>query len=68
MANIRKGDYKRFEGQPKEVSGRVGWCDFYKHRGYLSIGQMKAHACERKLCKFFIPLAHEYWTNKKECE
>ena len=54
----------KFVGQPKP-SNAVGRCVHNKHRGLLSLRNMKNHKCEQKSCPFFIPLKdHPYWQDK----
>ena len=43
----------------------VGWCNNNKHRGKLSIKQMKNHKCLQHQCKFFCKnLKHPYWETR----
>jgi hypothetical protein len=40
----------------------VGWCNHRKHKGKLSVKQMKSHECLKKQCVFFVKNEkHQYW-------
>ena len=44
----------------------VGWCSHNKHRGKLSVRQMKNHECLKKQCRFFTKNeAHSYWAERE---
>ena len=46
----------------------VGWCNHNKHRGKLSVRQMKQHKCLAKQCSFFTRNeAHDYWA-QRDCD
>lgn len=45
----------------------VGWCNHNKHRGKMSIKQMKSHECLKKQCPFFTKNPrHCYWEQKAQ--
>jgi adenosylmethionine-8-amino-7-oxononanoate aminotransferase len=60
----RRGDYKSFIGQPKKGKA-VAWCGHYKHRGYLSLNNMRNHRCLEKQCRYFVKIAHPYWEERE---
>ena len=44
----------------------VGWCSHNKHRGKLSVKQLKNHKCIAKQCPFFTKNPrHNYWGQKE---
>ena len=61
----RRGDYKSFIGQPKKGKA-VAWCGHYKHRGYLSLNNMRNHRCLEKQCRYFVKIAHPYWEEREK--
>lgn len=61
----RRGDYKSFIGQPKKGKA-VAWCGHYKHRGYLSLNNMRNHKCLEKQCRYFVKIAHPYWEEREK--
>ena len=61
----KRGDYKSFIGQPKKGKA-VAWCGHYKHRGYLSLNNMRNHKCLEKQCRYFIKIAHPYWEEREK--
>ena len=45
----------------------VGWCSHNKHRGKLSVRQLKQHQCLKKQCIFFTKNEqHEYWDQREQ--
>ena len=45
----------------------VGWCSHNKHRGKLSVRQMKQHKCLGKQCMFFTKNEkHNYWKRREQ--
>ena len=45
----------------------VGWCNHNKHRGKLSLKQMKQHKCLTKQCPFFVRNEqHNYWAQRDQ--
>jgi hypothetical protein len=45
----------------------VGWCSHNKHRGKLSVRQMKQHKCIAKQCQFFTKNErHIYWQQQEQ--
>lgn len=61
----KRGDYKSFIGQPKKGKA-VAWCGHYKHRGYLSLNNMRNHRCLEKQCRYFVKIAHPYWEEREK--
>lgn len=61
----KRGDYKYFIGQPKKGKA-VAWCGHYKHRGYLSLNNMRNHKCLEKQCGYFVKIAHPYWEEREK--
>lgn len=61
----KRGDYKSFIGQPKKGKA-VAWCGHYKHRGYLSLNNMRNHKCLEKQCRYFVKIAHPYWEEREK--
>ena len=58
--------YTEFQGQPKQERA-VGWCGLYKHRGYLSLKNVKNHKCIEKKCNYFAPINnHPYWQSRNK--
>ena len=54
-----------FSNQPKGIP--VGWCNHNKHRGKLSVKQMKQHKCLSKNCMFFAKNErHNYWKQRDQ--
>lgn len=44
----------------------VGWCRHNKHRGKLSVRQMKQHKCLAKECPFFVKnKKHQHWVDRE---
>ena len=44
----------------------VGWCHHNKHRGKLSVKQMRKHQCLKKQCPFLAKnLKHSYWEERE---
>lgn len=44
----------------------VGWCNNFKHKGKLSLRQMKNHKCLSKKCPFFKKNEeHTYWKERE---
>lgn len=45
----------------------VGWCNYRKHRGKLSLKQMKSHECLKKQCKYLKKNDnHPYWNQREQ--
>ena len=44
----------------------VGYCHYYKHRGFMSIKLVKLHKCLEKNCPYLHKYEHPIW-EKKNC-
>ena len=44
----------------------VGYCKFYKHKGYLTKEEFKTHECAKKQCKCFVPNYNSVYLQNRE--
>lgn len=54
----------RFMSNQPDRENAIGYCNYNKHRGYLSTKMIKEHECLKKQCPFLIRYHHPYWVEK----
>lgn len=63
MSELLGPKYHYFRGQSSKKA--CGFCHSNKHKGYLSVKNMKQHKCLQKQCPMFEKYPdHPYWAQK----
>lgn len=56
--------YKAIDGNMSKLP--VGYCHYYKHRGYMSKKLLELHGCNSRKCKRLEKLECKYWEDRKK--
>ncbi len=54
----------RFMSNQPDKENAIAYCNYNKHKGYLSTKMVKEHECLKKQCPFLIRYHHPYWVEK----